>query len=69
MNKWTIDEDGLVECDCGVTGFQVIVGPDGVVCLLECVSCGTTHDATTEEFKKAGQDAARAYERMHNPKD
>lgn len=63
--SWTIDEDGLVECDCGVVGFAAIVNEQGAVCSLECVSCGETYDTTTDEFKAAAKRAAEAYNKMH----
>lgn len=59
MSGWIIDEDGLVECDCGVSGFQVIVGETGEVVCLECVSCGETYDVD-DEFRAAGKRAALA---------
>jgi hypothetical protein len=57
MAGWTIDEDGLVECDCGTKGFkgfqgfQVVLDKSNVVVSLECISCGEIY--SVDEFKKA----------------
>lgn len=61
-SSWIIDEDGLVECDCGVTGFQVIVDTKNgnEVVHLNCISCGA--DYAVEEFKTAVSTKAAAKE-------